>query len=99
VTRIEFHIDELVLVGFDPVDRNRIGDPLERALRARLMATDVAALVRAAGQRDLVRAPDVSPSVAGGPSHDRLADGIGAAIVSGIVGGSTRPTAPGRPAS
>lgn len=34
MTRVEFVIDELVLIGFDPHDRHRIADGVERALQA-----------------------------------------------------------------
>jgi len=38
VTRIEVVIDELVLIGFDPGDRHRIGLAVEREVRSQSFA-------------------------------------------------------------
>lgn len=39
---VELYIDELVLDGFDPSDRYRIGDALEAELRKLLLNADIA---------------------------------------------------------
>jgi hypothetical protein len=44
--RIEFEIDELVLSGFDPRDRYRIADAIERDLASRITAAAVMPLWR-----------------------------------------------------
>lgn len=91
MTRIELSIDELVLVGFEPRERHAIGDAIGRALGAKLLATDVAALVNAREERGVVHGPDVR-STAATSSHAALADGIGDSIVRSIDGRSAIPT-------
>ena len=61
--RIELVIDELVLIGFDPRDRYRIADALERELASQVQSGNVERVAR--GARALksdtpLRAPDVT---------------------------------------
>lgn len=56
--RIEFVIDELVLVGFDPRERHRIADAMESGLAALVTRVDVAPLVARGSGVSVVRAGD-----------------------------------------
>ena len=47
---VELYIDELVLDGFDPSERYRIGDALEAELRKLLLKGDLPAAVSSARQ-------------------------------------------------
>jgi hypothetical protein len=85
VTRIELAIDELVLVGFDPGQRDKVGRAMEQALEARLRLADTPAFLRGPRRRDLVLAPDVRWTGATS-SGARLAFEIGDSIVKGIAG-------------
>ncbi len=102
MTRVELRIDELVLVGFDPRDRRRIGDAVERALEARLAGTGVETWPSEGIRTDVVRAPDarVGDVVRW---RDPIADALGASIATSIVGGfrgsGPRGTAASGPAS
>ncbi len=90
MTRIEFVIDELVLVGFAPGDRHRIADAVARELAT--LGTDAQHALRHAamsgGLTSTLRAPDVSVGGAlhhGVPSGDAIGTGVGRAIASAIA--------------
>jgi hypothetical protein len=80
--RIEFVIDELVLVGFDPRERYRMVDAIERELAAATTPATMLPLVRAGRLRTL-------PDVGAGP-HDRTAgaspEAVGRSVGNSIVG-------------
>ena len=62
--RVELVIDEVVLHGFDPRDRHRIGDAIERQLTARLADDSVAGrIVSGARHREQTVANVVKQSV------------------------------------
>lgn len=90
MTRIEFVIDELVLVGFSPGDRHRIADAVAREL-ATLGADAQHALrqaVMSGGSASALRAPDVSMShthPGDAPSGHAIGTGVGRAIASAIA--------------
>ena len=51
--RFEFVVDEVVLHGIDPRDRHRVGDAIDRELRARLARESVVrGIARDAGTRE-----------------------------------------------
>jgi uncharacterized membrane protein len=81
--RIEFDIDELVLVGFDPRDRHRLADAIERAIETRATSEALLPLARGSDDVEAVHAPDVAP--VRGASAAALADGVGASVVAGIA--------------
>lgn len=87
MTRVELRIDELVLDGFDPRDRRRIGEAVERALEARLAATEVGAWPSEGIRTDVLRAPDARIGHVGA-GRDPVADALGASIALGVIGGS-----------
>jgi hypothetical protein len=77
---IEVHIDELVLHGFDPADRHRIGDAVQielvRLLESRELARSIsrgASIERLDGGAITAQGP--------GPGH------LGQAIARGVSGG------------
>ena len=85
--RIEFVIDELVLVGFDPRERHRMADALARGLERRATAADVLPLVRAGGTAPTLRGADVVfPSATGGVPSAGVGDRVGNSIVTGLAG-------------
>jgi hypothetical protein len=104
MTRIEFVIDDLVLVGFDPRDRHRIGDAVQRELSS-LSATAQHALRTSLATGTLMpvlRAPDVQLSRPHDPdASGRLSgDAIGTGIAQSILNAMTLqpvPQAAGRP--
>jgi hypothetical protein len=94
--RIEFVIDELVLDGFDPRDRHRIGDAIESRLAALVSPGDVGDLVARAASLSVVRAPSFTLSRrASEASAVSIADGTSRAILAALRGGGA--SAPGEP--
>ena len=90
MTRIEFVIDELVLVGFATGDRHRIADAVARELAT--LGADAQHFVRHAvmsgGSTSALRAPDVpvGRSLHGGaPTGDAIGTGVGRAIAAAIA--------------
>lgn len=90
MTRIEFVIDELVLIGFAPGDRHRIADAIARELAT--LGADAQHAVRHAamsgGSTSALRAPDVAigRSLHGGaPCGDAIGTGVGRSIASVIA--------------
>jgi hypothetical protein len=86
---VELHVGQLVLEGFRPGDRHRIGAAMEREL-ARLMSEHgVPAALGAGGEVPVLRAPaaalpaDASPSILGA----RLARSVYGALGGGGEGG------------
>ena len=75
--RIEFVIDELVLDGFDPRDRHRIADALERELASAATAAHVLPIARAGTLPD-------PPPVSTGPND--LSTGAGPDAVGRCAG-------------
>jgi hypothetical protein len=68
LVRIELHVDELVLHGFSPHDRHRIGDAVRAELARALAAEPLPAQRRAVPQLDagsFVRAPRATAEVVG----------------------------------
>jgi hypothetical protein len=88
MTRVELVIDELVLTGFDPRDRHRIADALERELGTHLTGPALERIVRAAGTRDketTLRAPDVTLKAPHRPNA------IAASVSRSVVGAISAP--------
>lgn len=81
---IDLHIEELVLHGFAPADRHRIGDAVERHL-ARLLAGPVAPHALARGG-EVARLDGGSFNVAPGAN----AEAIGAQVARALYGGLKR---------
>lgn len=88
--RVEFVIDELVLIGFDPRDRHRIADALQRELASRARAADaehIAARAESMQAEATLRGPDVTLlSHAARPAA--IARGVSRSIVSALRGES-----------
>ena len=62
--RVELVVDELVLHGVDPRDRHRIGDAIERELKARMVRGSVVERIeKDAPSREAVVSSVVSASV------------------------------------
>jgi len=78
---IELRIEELVLRGFTPGDRYRIGEAVERELARLLAQGEVPPLLARAGQRACLRAGSIS--VRSGVS----AEAIGAEIAQSVFRG------------
>jgi hypothetical protein len=78
--RVDLTIDELILVGFDPLESDRIGGAVERALLDALTPTAVRGLIRgrparSGGKIGVTKGRRPSATAAGG------VPGIGASIV------------------
>ncbi len=77
---VEVQIDELVLHGFDPRDRNAIGDALERRLAELLRGDGLPASATLAGQLSLAQLDAGAFEVARGAKATdigrRLADAV-----------------------
>jgi hypothetical protein len=83
--RVHVHIAELVLTGFDPRDRHRLSDAIERAIVAEIGdGTAVDGIVNR-GSREVVAAEDVrhAPRATSSTGH-----GIGASIGRALRGRS-----------
>lgn len=80
--RVELAIEQLVLVGFDPRERFRIGDAIERELEASIGRADLAAFAWRDATEPLLRAPDahIDHSRAAAPSSEDLARGVAGSI-------------------
>ena len=81
---LRFHIEELVLDGFPPGDRDRIGEAVEREL---------ARLVRERGQPPWLNRSDDLEHLDGGwfaMELDRAAEAVGVRIAESIYGGQIR---------
>lgn len=81
-TQIELHIEELVLDGFTPADRHRIGDAVERHL-TRLLAGPGAAR-RLAGGGEVARLNAGSFNVARGSTPDAIGAQVARAVYRGL---------------
>jgi hypothetical protein len=88
--RVDLSIDELVLVGFDPLDRHRIADAMERELAARLTAEQAFALATAGGSLDRIRAADVRVTSGAGLGAAAIWNGIGRSVADAIGGPGRR---------
>jgi hypothetical protein len=89
--RVEIEVDELVLVGFDPRDRLRVADAVERGLAARAASIDASALARGAADVAEMRAPDVAVARgAAGARPETVGELAGGSIARGLgaLGGS-----------
>ncbi|MEP6762794.1 MAG: hypothetical protein ABJB66_00720 [Gemmatimonadaceae bacterium] len=85
--RVEFIVDELVLIGFDPRERHRITDAIERELVAQLKQVQGANVAASAYQIDgesTVRAPDVRLNATVN-SPNAIARGVSRSIVGAVV--------------
>ena len=94
--RVEFVVDELVLIGFDPRERHRITDALERELALQLnqaQGLNFAANANQTDRESSVRAPDVRLN-AGPNSPNTIARGISRSIVSAVISGGERAPTP-----
>ncbi len=89
--RIEFVIDELVLIGFDPRDRHRIADAVETHLAAQATAVSATQLAqRAHGAGATLRAPDIKLSARDGRvDANALGKGVSRSVVDAVVGGES----------
>jgi hypothetical protein len=85
MTRIEVHIDELVLHGFAPHGRARIGDAVEHAITTAL-AAHAGGLAADGGDAhaDLVDAGAVHVSAQ--PSAGAVGTAVGNAVASAVAG-------------
>ena len=86
--RIEFVIDELVLIGFDPRDRHRIADAVETQLAAQAHGVAAARFVEPAREpRATVLAPDIKLSTRGGRvDANAVGNGVSRSIVNAVAG-------------
>lgn len=75
---VELYIDELVLDGFDPSDRYRIGDALETELRKLLLKEDIAAVHQADLEYDNVEASPIQ--LESNPSARAVGSGVAGAL-------------------
>jgi hypothetical protein len=92
--RIELVIDELVLVGFDPRERHRIGDVIESRLAALVTPADVAPLVaHGSGLLPVLAGEFTVAKSASGPIPSAVADGTSHALVASLRGVGARPAA------
>jgi len=89
--RVEFVIDELVLIGFDPRDRHRIADAIEAQLTSRVRDVSVSRFVeRSHETRTTLRGPDVRLSTSGGRVDAKvIGDGVSRSIVSAVAAASS----------
>lgn len=81
---IELHIEEVVLHGFRPHDRSKIGDALERELTRLLSEPDALAALAVS------REGSERPRIDAGPvslSHDLPAAAVGQHLARAIYGG------------
>jgi len=85
--RIEFVIDELVLIGFDPRDRHRIADAVEAQLAAQARDVSPSRFTEHAHQtRTTLRGPDVKLSVSRDrPDANAIGGGVSRSIVSAMT--------------
>jgi len=85
--RIEFVIDELVLIGFDPRDRYRIADAVEAQLA--IHARDVSAsrfIEHSHETRTTLRGPDITVSTSRGRVDAKvIGDGVSRSIVNAVA--------------
>ncbi|MEP6781471.1 MAG: hypothetical protein ABJC26_16355 [Gemmatimonadaceae bacterium] len=94
--RVEFVVDELVLIGFDPRERHRLADAIERELVAQLNqahASDIAAGAELANHESTLHASDVRLSATAN-SANAIGRGVSRSIVSAIVGGGSQGSTP-----
>ena len=86
--RVEFVIDELVLIGFDPRDRHRIADAVEGQLAAHAAGVSAARIAeRAHDPGATLRAPDIKLSARDGRvDANALAKGVSRSVVNAVVG-------------
>jgi hypothetical protein len=74
--RVELVVDELVLHGIDPRDRHRVGDAIERELRARIARESVAArIAKDVDARETIVKSVVSASVQSAVAHPAVRKG------------------------
>lgn len=89
MTRLEIEIDELVLVGFDPRERHRIGDALQQALAAQCVEAGLASsLFAQAPGRPLLRGADIT--LPHGARPEQVAPAIAASVADALRCGKTR---------
>ena len=80
---LEIHIEELVLHGFAPRDRHRMGDALERELTRLFVRQDVPATL--AKSRDLARLDLGSLEIPAGSDPEETAVRIARALYGGLI--------------
>jgi len=92
--RIEFVIDELVLVGLDPRERHRIADAIENGLAALVTPADVALLAaHGSGLPPVLAGEFAVAKSAAPPTPSAVADGASRALVAALRGVGARPAA------
>jgi hypothetical protein len=89
--RIEFVIDELVLIGFDPRDRHRVADAVETQLAAQAAGVSAARLAeRSHAPGATLCAPDIKLSARDGRvDANALGKDVSRSVVSAVVGGES----------
>ena len=76
VTRLELVVDEVLLHDIDPRDRHRVGDAIERELRARIARESVVErIARDVHSREQVVTNVVSASVRSAVAHPAVRKG------------------------
>ena len=85
--RVEFVIDELVLIGFDPRDRYRIADAVEAHLASQARDVSVSRFVEHSHEtRTTLRGPDVKLSASRGRADVKaIGEGVSRSIVSAVA--------------
>jgi hypothetical protein len=89
--RIEFVIDELVLIGFDSRDRHRIADAVETQLAAQAAGVPAARIAERPHRAGAtLRAPDIKLSARDGRiDANAVGKGVSQSVVSAVVGGAS----------
>jgi hypothetical protein len=77
---IEVHIDELVLHGFNPADRHRIGDAVQTELVRLLETKELARSIRRGASIERLDGGAITP-------HGLGPQSLGQAIAQGVSGG------------
>ena len=82
--KLELHIEELMLDGFDPRDRHRIADELQRSLTLLLSESQAGAIERQDGQIERLDAGTVS--IPRGASSSDVGSRVAGAITQALNG-------------
>jgi hypothetical protein len=88
VSRLEVQIDELVLHGFAPADRLRIGEAVQRELARLIGEGDIARLAR--GRAEMARLDAGSFQVAAGGDPEVIGGQVARAVHAGLTGDAGR---------
>ena len=88
MTQLEFEIDELVLIGFNPRDRHRIADALQQALAEHAREAGlVSAVLAHEPSRALVRGADITLARATTMTRpEEISSGIAASLTGALRG-------------